>query len=559
MSNLLYHDALSTDGGSSPFDEAILKVCCSGSIGLVSPYIGVDYLKRITGVADSWRLISDIEAWLSSLSVHARPKAWQFIRENLNKIHHCPAIHAKVIVSHKLAMFGSANFTNAGILIRTEMGILVDDLSMVGELNQWFEKLWQQTSSPTVDETSEFIKWLDEEAERSPAHRERFSLSLSGMNIRASLTKLPQTATSGNRTVDLGDVAREIIYKQDRHYTSLSQAVEAAVDSCASQGFYLRDILQYVQSTFPLARQREVYFCLLQHCANHIRSVYEIGTRNRLIVNKGKFEQSSKDPLSEALEVFDVYLFQVIRNLDFDVARDMSLEPFLFKNKVFKEHEQVLLISELISSEFLEVEDVAGRLPRYVLSESFEWMPRYKLFANAYREWQQKRTAAIGGGKIIHSSKPFTRGEEDLTTLDSVQMESDPYGESLLVPGRVSLASFLRSEKSKEDKVEIERAEKFELDRKTTIRAMDKIQAHLVKILLSGGAVATSKEVINHLGSELEVDKKFVQQLLRRKSDGTPRAVLVRNGFASINPRLDWQDLADYPLTQGVYRKFLGL
>ncbi|MDH4451173.1 MAG: hypothetical protein QE265_11390 [Rhodoferax sp.] len=123
----------------------------------------------------------------------------------------------------------------------------------------------------------------------------------------------------------------------------------------------------------------------------------------------------------------------------------------------------------------------------------------------------------------------------------------------------ISLASFLRTEKLKKDKVEIERAKKFELNRKATNSAIDKIQAHLVKILLSGGAVATSKEVINHLGSELEVDKKFVQQLLRRKSDGTPRAVLVRNGFASINPRLDLQDLADYPLNQGVYREFLCL
>lgn len=117
MSRLVYHNLSDATGQTSPFDAAALEVARTGHVSIVSPYVGVDYLRRIIQVSDGWRLISDVEAWLSSLSVNARPKAWLFIRENIERIHHCPAIHAKAIISQKLAMFGSANLTNMGMLV----------------------------------------------------------------------------------------------------------------------------------------------------------------------------------------------------------------------------------------------------------------------------------------------------------------------------------------------------------------------------------------------------------------------------------------------------------
>jgi hypothetical protein len=171
MTHLVYHDLSSGSGKFSPFDEAVLKVCGSGAVGIVSPYIGVDYLQRIIQISGAWRLVSDVEAWLASLSGRARPKAWQFIRENLNSIHHCPALHAKAVITRRLAMFGSANLTMTGILGRTEMGILIDEPKMVSELNEWFETLWQQTNPPIADEANAFVQWLDDEAMRSPTRR----------------------------------------------------------------------------------------------------------------------------------------------------------------------------------------------------------------------------------------------------------------------------------------------------------------------------------------------------------------------------------------------------
>lgn len=42
------------------------------ALEIVSLYIGIGYLERILALANDWRLISDVEAWLSSLSGRAR-------------------------------------------------------------------------------------------------------------------------------------------------------------------------------------------------------------------------------------------------------------------------------------------------------------------------------------------------------------------------------------------------------------------------------------------------------------------------------------------------------
>ncbi len=80
MPTLLYHAHQGT--GVSPFDEAVLKVARSGAMRIVSPYIGVAYLERIIGVSPEWRLVSNVQEWLASLSTQARPRAWAFIREH---------------------------------------------------------------------------------------------------------------------------------------------------------------------------------------------------------------------------------------------------------------------------------------------------------------------------------------------------------------------------------------------------------------------------------------------------------------------------------------------
>ncbi len=236
MTKLRYH--LAKDDGSksaiSPFDEAVLQVACKGSVRIVSPYIGVAYLERIISLSAQWRLISDVQEWLRSLSTQARPRAWQFIRENLDLIHHCPALHAKAVISDSLAMMGSANLTQQGILGRTEMGILLDTPQLVAEMGAWFDGLWAETEPPIVDEASAYIQWLDEEANQAPAKRQRFVLSSSSRKVRARLVKLelatPPSDQAEDASLDLSYVAQAIIVQDQNRYDSLETALEDAIN-----------------------------------------------------------------------------------------------------------------------------------------------------------------------------------------------------------------------------------------------------------------------------------------------------------------------------------------
>lgn len=106
MIDLLFHRT-SDPSGTSPFDKAIVRVTREGAIRIVSPYIAISYLQRIVRLSSEWRLISDVEEWLFALSVHARPRAWQFIRENIQRIHHCRRVHAKAVIGTTSAVLGT--------------------------------------------------------------------------------------------------------------------------------------------------------------------------------------------------------------------------------------------------------------------------------------------------------------------------------------------------------------------------------------------------------------------------------------------------------------------
>lgn len=194
MSRLIYH-SLAMPSADSPFDGAILQIAQQGSVKVVSPFIGISYLERVLSLAVDWVLISDVEAWLASLSIKARPRAWQFIRDNQDRIHHCAAIHAKTVIGESLALLGSANLTNTGILGRTELGILLDDPVQVAELNTWFDGLWQQTAAPLADETSAFVQWLDAEALAASGRHKFQSLSTPGKRVRARLVRIAVSDT----------------------------------------------------------------------------------------------------------------------------------------------------------------------------------------------------------------------------------------------------------------------------------------------------------------------------------------------------------------------------
>lgn len=183
-----------------------------------------------------------------------------------------------------MAMLGSANLTETGILSRTELGILIDEKNQVEELQRWFDGLWEQTSSPFIDETSALVAWLDEESQKSVSRRQKFALSPETRKVRAKLIRIEQRRDPLSfNGLSLDSVAQAILSRDDQHYTSLDKSLEKAIDKLAPAGFTLKDIFIEVRCRTPSATVREVYFLLVQHCANHPRSVFVEETVNRLV------------------------------------------------------------------------------------------------------------------------------------------------------------------------------------------------------------------------------------------------------------------------------------
>lgn len=79
MNQLIYHLPAAPEG-ESPFDREIAMLATGCDIKIVSPYIGLSYLTRLVGMASSWRLISDLQEWLTSQSAGERQKILRFLQ-----------------------------------------------------------------------------------------------------------------------------------------------------------------------------------------------------------------------------------------------------------------------------------------------------------------------------------------------------------------------------------------------------------------------------------------------------------------------------------------------
>ncbi|MEH1813417.1 MAG: phospholipase D-like domain-containing protein [Nostoc sp.] len=156
-SKLIYHTNESINGGFSPFDEAIHQVSNSKELLIACPYIDVTYIKPFLRKQLNWRIISDIEAWLSAFQDEARQDIFNFIIDNKYKIHHYKNLHTKVILGDHLCLIGSANLTKMGITQRAEMSIFLDESKYINEIKQWFEDSWSSSSEINITELKDYV------------------------------------------------------------------------------------------------------------------------------------------------------------------------------------------------------------------------------------------------------------------------------------------------------------------------------------------------------------------------------------------------------------------
>jgi len=159
---LIYHKQ-DSDSEFSPFDEAILQIVKDESINIACPYLGLDYLNRLTCLCKSWNLLTDVEEWIKSQNVNQRIKILDFIKNNISAIRHYPQLHAKTVMNSNAALLGSANFTEAGIQHRTELSILLNDEETINELNNWFVTQWNISSEIPLEKVQAFINGLPKE------------------------------------------------------------------------------------------------------------------------------------------------------------------------------------------------------------------------------------------------------------------------------------------------------------------------------------------------------------------------------------------------------------
>lgn len=145
---------------TSPFDAALREVAASGAVDLAAPYLSVATLREVIGAAPRFRLVTDAEEWLRAFARPARLDILAFIRQHSAQVRHFRDLHAKVALSHTLAMFGSANFTEMGLHQRQEVGALVRDTNHVAALTTWYSALWTHAVPVDLERLAEFEESL---------------------------------------------------------------------------------------------------------------------------------------------------------------------------------------------------------------------------------------------------------------------------------------------------------------------------------------------------------------------------------------------------------------
>lgn len=145
---VIHHPFDAPGEAGSPFEDALVDVIEGAEVILAYPYIDTAILVALVERATTWRLISDVEAWLKTQRLHEREATLGFLREHAGRVRHCPALHAKVVASSTRALIGSANLTRMGLTKRQEVGVLLRDPFELARLHDWFNALWKRTGAP---------------------------------------------------------------------------------------------------------------------------------------------------------------------------------------------------------------------------------------------------------------------------------------------------------------------------------------------------------------------------------------------------------------------------
>ena len=202
--------AESRDGGLSPFDEAIRDLTADADVLLASPYINLGYLESILADAASWRVLTDMEAWLGSERSGTRHRIGEFATQHHEKIHDVRDLQVKAIITDEGALVGSANFTRKGLAGRDELAVSLNESESVDELRDWFDELWSNSSPATLDELDELIS-TSQFTSRDVTYRSTSSIPSDAPRVKSTLTGGTERTQRASESTGNPDAHRRLV------------------------------------------------------------------------------------------------------------------------------------------------------------------------------------------------------------------------------------------------------------------------------------------------------------------------------------------------------------
>lgn len=437
---LIYHNNKKVND-KSPFDEALLTVSTNAKpLYLASPYIGLNILNRILENATEWKLISDIEAWLSSGNRKHRAKCWEFIIQNLDRIKHLPDLHAKVAIGNNYVFLGSANFTDKGILNRTELSVLIDDQKIVSESTAWFEGIWDLASPLIIDEGDALVKALDELHWTIPTSRVKLSSSAPKVKSILNSTSRPVGFDAASSFALAGIAESAKLLPLEEAYASIS-------DSWFKSGvsFTFQQLLESVNELHPRSTKYELWTLVINETVNHWHGGLHQEGFDRYVYINNYFQKWDSRFLNTTKNI-DNFLNFIIKNIEFSPKN--SFIPFDDKwlNNEIPTHQILPLISELIKSGFLIEIDSAGELEQYSIEPNFDWPKRWLKFHTAHSAYTAKQN---------NERTEIITDDEDDYFNDNFQSTESDYRANLVLVRSIQLAAKQNIRKAKKNKLKI--------------------------------------------------------------------------------------------------------
>ena len=404
MQRLLYH-APDNPSQESPFDRAIVQVVHGQEVCIVSPYIGLRYLHRMIGMSHSWRLISDVLEWLSATPVQERDTVYAFLKEHDGLIHHYPAIHAKTVVSSVGAYTGSANLTDSGVLRRTEFGVLITDSVQVQEIQRWFDAIWAQTSPPPLQRVLELINELNRISRAATQFVDLRAIQLESeaRRVRAKLvkilgheplsvnTRLQRNELMPSRTVAPTQSPRVVLQtsaapaplKMQALSFDLETEIDVYISRNAVDTFTFDEVHVAMCRLSPSLTMRETYLAILESCASHPRVLFSEDAVNRLVYRDGRFVQSGKEQLIEALRPMDDLVSWIIDSLSFADPVPGLPYPTELGSSISAIR---TVLDGMVNAGFVRWRDGFSLIPTAI------WSKRLQLLERAHRKWNARLT-----------------------------------------------------------------------------------------------------------------------------------------------------------------------